>query len=132
MQKSSVFITVAALVITFLSGCGGPPKTNIDYGVNWGISHRIRWADTSRNLFDSYKITNKYAEKVGSEKHCVYDFEAQCSVALGPFTMDGGRVWMQRGTGATGALDDIRNVTITGSFTLTKKGNDWYCSETIR
>ena len=116
-----------------MQGCGDapPPKTNIDYGVNWALSYRIQWKDKGRNLFDTYKITNQYVEKKDSEKHYVYDFEAQCSIALGPFTMDGGRVWMQKSTGGTGELDN-QNVTLTGSFTLTKKGNEWYCSETIR
>lgn len=122
---------LAVLTAMFLVGCGdeSPPKTNVDYGVNWALSSQIQWKDKQRDLFDSYKITNHYVERKEDENHYVYDFEAQCTIEQGPFTMDGGRVIMQNGTSGE---RNGQAATLTGSFTLTKKGNEWYCSQTVR
>lgn len=135
MQKNGVLMA-AAMVLVLLSGCGGapPPKENIDYGVNWALSYRIQWSDKSRNLFDSYKITNQYVEKKDSEKHYVYDFEAQVPIEdMSPPGQSFPNRWFQINTLDNPTPDDRKKiVTLSGSFTLSKKGNDWYCSETVR
>jgi hypothetical protein len=135
MRKNSFLAAVAVLVTVLLSGCGAqPPKANIDYGVNWAISSQLEWADKTRDLFDSYKITNRYVEKSGEGKNYVYDYEAQCPVEdFSPPGQSFPRFWHQINTVDNPTPDDRRKtVTITGSFTLTKKGNEWYCSATIR
>jgi hypothetical protein len=129
MTRLKLLCFIGALFL--LVGCGDdvPPKANVDYGVNWALSSQIQWKDKQRDLFDAYKITNQYGEKIGDERHYVYNFEAQCTVELGPFTMDGGRVVMQKGTSGQ---QNGQPATLSGSFTLTKKGNAWYCSQTVR
>jgi len=131
MHNKITVVAAAIIAIMFLSGCGddAPPKTNVDYGVNWALSSQIQWQDKARNLFDSYRISNQYTEKVGDERHYVYDFKAECTVELGPFTTDGGRVVMQKGTSGQ---QNGQAATLSGSFTLTKKGTEWYCSQTVR
>jgi hypothetical protein len=104
-----------------------PEKFNIDYGVNWALNHSVQWPDTKINIFDSYRITNQYSEKVGSEKHCVYDFEAQCPLIYLNSDNNGHQFYRQ-GRG----LPNSTMVVMNGSVTLVKKGQNWYCTDTVR
>jgi hypothetical protein len=104
-----------------------PQQADVDYGVNWSLSHSIQWTETKNNLFNSYRVTNQYNEKVGSEKHYVYDFEAQCPVIYVNLADDGHPIYRQ----ALGANNSIVE-TISGSVTLVRKGQAWYCSDTVR
>ena len=104
-----------------------PQQTDVDYGVNWSLSHSIQRTETKSNLFNSYRINNQYNEKVGSEKHFVYDFEAQCPVVFVNLADDGHPIYRQ----ANGASSSMVE-TISGSVTLVRKGQTWYCSNTVR
>jgi len=117
-----------SLMLTFPLFYSPPPdKYNVDYGVNWSLSHKVQWTDDKSNIFGSYRITNQYSEKVGSEKHYVYDFEALCPVIFVNLDDNGHPIYRQ----AVGANNSTM-VTISDSVTLVKKGQDWYSSETVR
>ena len=124
----------SCFLLTFQFFYSPPPgKADIDYGVNWGLAteYRIEWTDKKSNIFDNYRITNQYRETIGSEKHFVYDFEAQCPLLVYSYYNStdgsGGTVYaMARGNPSS------KMTTLSGSVTLVAKGQDWYCSKTVR
>ena len=116
------------LMLTFPLFYSPPPeKYNVDYGVNWSLSHRVQWIDTKKNIFDTYRIVNQYSEKVGSEKHYIYDFEAKCPLVYVQLDENGRQTYRQ-GLGSPNSIMTPLN----GSVTLVKKGEEWYSSETVR
>jgi len=124
----SMFICLPLTISIFYSP--PPAKRNIDYGVNWALStdYNIDWRDSKVNLFDSYKLINQYRETVGSEKHFVYDFEAECPLVVYRLPDGSGRVEYAQFRGDASS----RLIKLDGSVTLVKKGKEWYCSRTIR
>jgi hypothetical protein len=82
---------------------------------------------SSTSLPDQYTRTRT----IGSEKHFVYDFEAQCPLLVYSYYNStdgsGGTVYaMARGNPSS------KMTTLSGSVTLVAKGQDWYCSKTVR
>jgi hypothetical protein len=110
-----------------------PKQSDIDAGVNWALSGKIRWTDTSTNLFDVYKITNQYVEEADRERRFVYDFRAECLVVQTETAYEagsGGAIPSQ--LFQTFGNVQRKRVVLDGTFTLVKKGEKWYCKETIR
>ena len=124
---------LAVVTVTGCSDFSSPPQDEIDKGVNWALSAVIDWNYRDRNLFESYKITNHYAE---GETY-VYDFEADCLVhkvfRAGEFSQSTG--WAQAVPKEDARADEFNGGDIhkfKGTFTLIKKGDVWYRQETIR
>jgi DNA-directed RNA polymerase subunit RPC12/RpoP len=124
----SLFICQTFAISLFYSP--PPAKHDIDYGVNWALAtdYRIEWQDSRVNIFDVYMLSNQYIETVGSEKHFVYDFIAQCPLLVYRPPDGIGRVEYVRARGNPNS----RLITLDGSVTLVKKGKEWYCNRTIR
>jgi hypothetical protein len=135
--KDGAFVTcgtialISCFILTFQFFYSTPPeKADIDYGVNWALAteYRIEWTDKKSNIFDNYRLTNQYSETVGSEKHLVYDFEAQCPLLVYSSSDGSGRTDYAMARGNPNSI----MTTLSGSVTLVKKGEDWYCNKTIR
>lgn len=124
----SMFICLHLTISLFYSP--PPAKHDVDYGVNWALAndYRIEWRDSRVNIFDVYILSNQYIETVGSEKHFVYDFLAQCPLLVYRPPDGIGRVEYVAARGNPNS----RLITLDGSVTLVKKGKEWYCSRTIR
>jgi hypothetical protein len=125
-------LTLTVLAAVAIIGCSpSPPSSEIDKGVNWALSGLISWRDQSRNLFESYKVTNHYTETRNDGVAHVYDIEADCLVwHSSPMYVDGifsGAPVCQALPNEAGKVERFKV-----TFTLMKKGNTWYRQETIR
>jgi hypothetical protein len=121
---------LVSLAMTFQFFYSPPPdKHVIDCSVNWALINlcHIEQTTTGMNVFDYYRLVNQYTEKVGSEKHYVYDFEANCTLVVYRAADGSGQKFYTHSPG--NRLNEP--VTINGSVTLVKKGNDWYSSKTV-
>lgn len=136
-RLTSLLVLLAIIGISGCSISSPPPKAEVDKGVNWALSAVIDWNYRDRNLFESYKVTNQYTEKRTDGTAYVYDFEADCLVhnvtRIGEFSQSPG--WAQ-GVPRDDARADKFNYgdihQFKGTFTLIKKGDQWYRQETIR
>jgi len=102
MVKWIIFGVLAVLLgfmVLRLIPPAGPPSSEVERAINENLGERI---NGSGRLYDSYKITNKYAKKqVSGEKWYFYEYEAVCPVVGGPKTFS-------------------------GTVKLTKRGSKWY------
>jgi hypothetical protein len=125
MRKSLCLL--GFLAVSLAAGCSRlaePAQADIDQAVDWKLDQIIRRNDSSRRLYDSYKITNHYVEKRGDDRRFVYDFEAKARVTQWNYT-DGGSFYKED-------LQQGIVTTFNESVTLTKKGEKWYCGSTTR
>jgi hypothetical protein len=136
-RLTSLLILLATIGITGCSLSSSPPKSEVDKGVNWALSAVIDWNYQDRNLFESYKITNQYTEKRTDGAAYIYDFEADCLVhgvnRVSEFGQSPG--WAQALPKDDSRTDKFSGGDIhhfTGTFTLIKKGDQWYRQETVR
>lgn len=106
-----------------------PEKHTVDFGVNWALEnvYRVRQSASEGNIFDSYRIVNQYTERVGSERHFVFDFEANCSLIVS-HSMDG--AWLENYEHSPNNKLS-KSVMISGSVTLVRKGNAWFATKTV-
>jgi hypothetical protein len=106
-MKTLKMLVVLGLCAVLLACSGGPPSDVLKAAI--GEKANLSFVGMPLTELVDYKITNKYSNDYGSEKHFTFDYEA---------TVEHTQSSLIASKGA--------KVKVTGSVVLVKRGKAWY------